>query len=152
MQEHDGQPPRDVGPALPIVSVVVRGGGPVSVIARLSDPWFDAKFMRNTTAKGSEYTDLLEGADGLWFWCPCGFGKPEFPLDGGRPHGVMVSFANPRGCVPAPADGGSQSRNGGPSRWTIAAGSGLGDLTLQPSIAVGTPECWHGFITGGEIS
>lgn len=121
------------------------------MIARLSDPWFDAKFIKGTTSRGTEYTDQLDGADGVWFWCPCGYGKSEFPLDGGRPHAVQVSFANPRGCAPAPADAGSQSRNGGPSRWTMS-GTGLHDLTLTPSVAVGTPECWHGHITNGEIS
>jgi hypothetical protein len=116
----------------------------------LTDPWFDATFLKGTTAKGHQDTDTLEGADGIFFWCPCGYGKPEFPLDGSRPHGVIVSFANPRGC-PAAVEGGSRSRDGGPSRWTMS-GSGLNDLTLSPSIAVGTPECWHGWIQNGEIS
>jgi Family of unknown function (DUF6527) len=120
------------------------------LIARLTDPWFDAQFLKNTTARGHEESDALEGADGVFFWCPCGYGKPEFPLDGARPHGVIVSFANPRGCAPAPADAGSRSRNGGPSRWTMS-GTGLADLTLTPSVDVGTPSCWHGFITNGEV-
>lgn len=118
---------------------------------RLSDPWFDAKFLKDTTSKGMTYTDDLVGADGLFLWCPCGYGKPEFPLEGGRPHGIYVHFSNPRGCSPAPADAGSQSRNGGPSRWVIDSGSGIADLTLSPSIAIGTLECWHGYIKAGEV-
>lgn len=122
------------------------------MIARLTNPWFSAGFIRNTTAKGTYYGDLLNivGADGVRFWCPCGYGKPEFPIDGARPHMVEVSFANPIGCQPAPADAGSQSRNGGPSRWQMT-GTGLDDLTLSPSVAVGPPECWHGYITNGEV-
>lgn len=122
------------------------------MIARLSDPWFAVRFMTKTTAKEWYHHDTLEGADGIEFWCPCGYGKPEFPLEGARPHGVIVSFANPRGVPPAPADAGSQSRNGGPSRWTLANEStGVDNLTLTPSIAVGRPECWHGYITNGEV-
>ena len=109
------------------------------MIAKLTDPWFEARFMAGTTARGHHYVDTLDGADGVLLWCPCGYGKAEFPIDGGRPHAVMVSFANPRGCGPAPADAGSQSRNGGPSRWTMI-GTGLHDLTLSPSVAVG-PAC-----------
>jgi hypothetical protein len=121
------------------------------MIARLDDPWFDAAFLAETTATGHREIDTLEGADGVFFWCPCGYGKPEFPLGGGRPHGVIVSFANPRGAPVAPPDAGSQSRNGGPSRWQMS-GDGLVNLTLSPSIAVGTPECWHGFIQNGIVT
>jgi len=117
----------------------------------LTDPWFEAQFVCNTTAEGHTYADALEGSDGIQFWCPCGYGKPEYPLAGARPHAVHVSFANPRGCDPAPLDAGSRSRQGGPSRWEIRDGTGLEDLTLHPSIAVGTPECWHGFIQQGQV-
>ena len=116
---------------------------------RLSDPWFEAQFCRKTTAQGFELADELEGADGVQFWCPCGYGKPEFPLDGGRPHAIIVTFSNPRGCDPAPADAGSRSAGGGPSRWTMR-GTGIHDLTLEPSIAVGGG-CWHGYVTNGEV-
>jgi hypothetical protein len=118
------------------------------MIARLDDPWFDAEFVAESTANGSRSIDALDGADGVFFWCPCGYGKPEYPIDGARPHGVLASFANPRGCAAAPADGGSQSRHGGPSRWTMN-GTGLADLTLSPSIDV---ICWHGFVTKGIIT
>lgn len=121
------------------------------MIAKLSDPWFEARFVTDTTARGHRYVDTLDGADGVLFWCPCGYGKTEYPLDGARPHAVMVNFANPRGCAPAPPDAGSRSRGGGPSRWTMS-GTGLHDLTIQPSVAVGTPECWHGWITNGDVS
>jgi hypothetical protein len=124
------------------------------LIARLDDPWFEAEFQKNTTAKGHEGTDSLEGADGIFLWCPCGYGKPGFPLDGARPHGLIVSFANPRGCPPAPPDAGSRSAGGGPSRWTIVSGTGLSDLTLSPSVDVGskTSKCWHGFIQNGIVT
>ena len=121
------------------------------MIARLDDPWFEARFLRNTTVSGFCHSDRLEGSDGLSFWCPCGYGKPEFPIDGARPHEVIVSFANPRGCAPAPANAGSHDRNGAPSRWTIVRGSGISDLTLNPSIDVGEPSCWHGFVEDGIV-
>jgi len=35
----------------------------------LTDPWFEAQFMCRTTATGHEYADVLEGADGIQFWC-----------------------------------------------------------------------------------
>ncbi len=109
--------------------------------------------MRNTTKK-SWYTkdpENIKGADGLLFWCPCGYGKPEFPIDGARPHGVVVSFANPIDAPPVPPDAGSMNREGKPSRWVVS-GTGLHDLTLSPSIAVGAnPECWHGWIQNGKV-
>lgn len=133
------------------------------MIARLIDPWFDAEFIKNTNAKGHERAgSQIEGADGVQFWCPCGYGKPDFPIDGGRPHMVLVSFSNPRGCDPAPVDAGSRNRVGDPSRWGMT-GSGLHDLTLTPSIDVGDEvvepdgskvnrSCWHGYVTNGEVS
>ena len=124
------------------------------MIAKLSDPWFEARFTTKTTNTGHRYIDTLDGADGIWLWCPCGYGKPEFPLDGGRPHAIIVSFANPINAPVAPPDSGSQSRPDPvtglchPTRWTIS-GTGLDDLTLSPSVDV---ICWHGYITNGEIS
>jgi len=112
---------------------------------KLTDPYFEAKFMKNTTAAGWSRTSELVGADGVWFYCPCGVGNPN------GAHGVIVSFANPRGCSPAPPDAGSQSRDGKPSRWTMT-GTGLADLTLQPSVDVGTPSCWHGWVKNGEVT
>lgn len=123
------------------------------MIARLSDPWFAAVFTSGTTATGYRKQDVLDGADGVRFWCPCGYGKAQYPVDGARPHAVIVSFANPHGCAPAPPDAGSRSRDGGPSRWTMS-GTGLHDLTLNPSVDAG-PEgasCWHGWIVNGEVS
>jgi hypothetical protein len=121
------------------------------VIARLDDPWFNVVFTSKTTREGYVHQDALEGADGVRFWCPCGYGKVEFPLDGARPHAVIVLFANPQGCAAAPPDAGPQSRNGGPERWTMA-GTGVHDLTLNPSVNVGTPSCWHGWIKNGEVT
>lgn len=75
----------------------------------------------------------LAESQGLLFTCPAC-----------RNHLLQVGFAD-RGLEPHQA---SQSRNGGPSRWTVAQSStGYADLTLTPSIDSG---CWHGFITNGE--
>ncbi len=122
-------------------------------MARLTDEWFDASFYGEASALGHRYLPSIEGAQGVQFWCPCGYGKAEFPLEGGRPHAVMVPFSNPRNAPELPADHGPHSRsdpNHHP-RWTMA-GTSLEDLTTTPSVAVGTPECWHGYITNGEVS
>lgn len=120
------------------------------MIGRLDDPWFGATFIGNTTAAGHHMDVPFQEADGVFFWCPCGFGKPAYPLDGPRPHGVIVSFANPPSGRPVPANAGSRSRSGGPSRWTVS-GTSLADLTLSPSVDVGNPSCWHGFVEKGVV-
>lgn len=119
----------------------------------LTDLWFDAQFLGEMTVTGHKYIDGIDGAQGIFFWCPCGFGKPEFPLDGGRPHGVIVPFRNPRNAPQLAPDVGPHSRNNPDAhpRWTVS-GTGLADLTLSPSIDVGAPgSCWHGFITDGQV-
>lgn len=122
--------------------------------ALLTDPWFDAKFYGRVSAKGEMWhLDGIEGAQGVQLWCPCGFGKPEYPLTGGRPHGLLVPFANPRNAPLLP-DNHGPLRTGDPNaprpRWAMT-GTGLADLSCSPSVAVGSPECWHGFLTNGEV-
>jgi hypothetical protein len=127
------------------------------MIARLDDLWFEAEFITKTTKTGHWHHDKLDGADGLLFWCPCGYGKSEFPLDGGRPHAIIISFANPINASVVPSDAGSQSRPDPvtgqchPSRWMVS-GTGLNDLTLSPSVNNGNDSCWHGYITDGIIT
>lgn len=138
---------------------------------RLIEPWFEARFYGFISADGSHWNVhpetkqpiALADAQGLELWCPCGIdardenGELNYPLDlslnKGRPHGVMIPFANPPSGIPCPPDHGPFSRDGqSHPRWTVS-GSGLDDLTLTPSVAVGPAdkECWHGFITAGEI-
>lgn len=124
---------------------------------RLTDSWFEAEFISRTTVSGHyRQGDQIEGADGILFYSPCGYGTND------GTHAVLVSFANPRNAPAVPANAGSQNRNGQPSRWTMS-GTGLHDLTLTPSIDLTTPRppppkdefwhaCWHGFITVGEIT
>jgi hypothetical protein len=64
---------------------------------------------------------------------------------------VIVSFANPIHTKVAPPGSGSSDRHGKPTRWMVT-GNDLSDLSLSPSIDVGDPACWHGFITGGVVS
>lgn len=137
--------------------------------ARLTDPWFDAEFYGEVAPSGTLRLKHEDGSpmafaesQGLFLWCPCGYGlldkdgKERYPLDLsrnlGRPHGLLVPFANPPSGVQLPADHGPLSRDGASHpRWTVS-GTGLLDLTLTPSIAVGKDrECWHGFITTGEV-
>lgn len=123
--------------------------------AKLNDVWFEAKFIGFIEPDGSSYRHrhedgrdiTFEEAQGILLWCPCGYGDPKYPLDGGRPHGLLVIFAG-RG---APDDFGpfSKDKKSHP-RWNVG-GSSLNDLTCTPSVAVGNPECWHGFITNGEL-
>ena len=140
-----------------------------SLPARLTDPWFEAEFYGEVNADtwrqnhedGSPMT--FKESQGLFLWCPCGYGaldkdgKERYPLDLslnlGRPHGVIVPFANPPSGVSLPADHGPVSRDGkSHPRWTVS-GTGLHDLTITPSIAVGKdPECWHGFVRNGEVT
>lgn len=121
--------------------------------ASLQDPWFEAQFYGRAndygyTLQGGE----IEGAQGLFSWCPCGFGRAEYPLEGPRPHAIIVPFANPRNVPAVPEWHGPENKNGGARpRWTMS-GNGLGDLTLSPSIDVGTPSCWHGYIRLGRVS
>lgn len=69
----------------------------------------------------------LAEANGLLFTCP------KCP-DG---HSVVVWFAG----VPLKA------WRSGPGRWHVTGGTGLGDLTLSPSIQTA---CWHGWVRSGE--
>lgn len=112
---------------------------------RLADPWFEAEFYGDATATGHRRRPSIDGAQGLFLWCPCGLaGKPV--------HGLLVPFANPRNAPPAPPDHGPVSRDGKRNpRWTMS-GTGLDDLSLTPSIDVGDDHCWHGFITNGEVT
>lgn len=133
------------------------------MIARLTDPWFEAAFYGQIEAgnadqhQGGSFTmqDSIDGAQGVTLWCPCGYGKPEFPLDGGRPHAIIIPFANPRGAPSVPEDHGPKSADNptGPRpRWQLVSGASLADLTLAPSVAVGSdPQCWHGWIQSGEV-
>ncbi|HSZ58602.1 MAG TPA: DUF6527 family protein [Tepidisphaeraceae bacterium] len=137
---------------------------------KLTDPWFDAAFFYGAQPDGScrlHHPDgtptLFSEAQGLFLWCPCGYGALDkdgalkFPLDlslnHGRPHGVMVCFANPPCGIALPPDFGPTSK-GDKSRhprWNVG-GTGLADLTLSPSVDVGDPSCWHGHIHQGEIT
>jgi Family of unknown function (DUF6527) len=107
---------------------------------KLTDPWFEARFLREVTEKGSRLGGEFQGAQGLFMYCPCAFGKSDV-----RAHRLRILFANPDGALPA-APGIVPL-----PRWTVS-GSGLADLTLCPSVAVGEPECWHGYITKGDIT
>jgi hypothetical protein len=137
-------------------------------IALLTDPWFEAHFYGYVEegswriAHDGGAPLRFEEAQGLFLWCPCGYGQREkdgslkYPLDlslnHGRPHGLIVPFSNPPSGIPLPAGHGPIGRDGKTRpRWTVS-GSGLNDLTITPSIAVGKdPECWHGFITAGKV-
>lgn len=132
--------------------------------ARLVDPWFEAEFIGNIATDSKSYRRQgasIEGAQGLLLWCPCGYGKAEYPLDGGRPHACLIPFANPRGAALCPPAFGPVARKHKPDspdvhpRWTMS-GDGLENLTITPSVDVGGDEpgssCWHGFITAGVIT
>lgn len=116
-------------------------------MTRLTDPWFEAEFYGHVSTTGhARQGSVIEGAQGLFLWCPCGY-----PHDASA-HGLLIPFANPRNAPAVPPDHGPISRDGSHHpRWTMA-GSGLQDLTLAPSVDVGAPSCWHGFIKNGEVT
>lgn len=127
---------------------------------RLADKWFEAQFYCQIAEDGSmrlawesKMPITFAQAQGLFLWCPCGYGKPEFPLEGARPHGVLIPFANPPCGIPCPAAHGPwNNEHTHRPRWRVESGSGLDDLTLSPSVLVGAaPGCWHGFIQNGEV-
>lgn len=67
-------------------------------------------------------------------------------------HAIDVPFADRSNAAPVPAEFGPRTRGGvARFRWTVR-GTSLADLTIMPSIDVGTPSCWHGHITNGEIT
>lgn len=84
-----------------------------------------------------EHKTDADGANAILFQCPCG------------EHHNLIAFVP---TLNAPDANAGLSSNGG--RWNRIAGGDLDTLTLRPSIAVkskGTQECWHGFITNGEV-
>jgi uncharacterized protein DUF6527 len=133
--------------------------------AALINQWFEAHFIAEACDDGSFRVNNgdvpFSQSQGLFLWCPCGFGavnedgSERYPLDlslnRGRPHGVLIPFSNPPSGIAVPAGFGPLSRDKkSRPRWTVS-GTGLHDLTLSPSVTVGDPECWHGFITMGIV-
>jgi hypothetical protein len=112
----------------------------------LTDPWFEAEFYGK--AHEQCFTRIganIDGAQGLFLWCPCGYSTDKC-------HGLIVPFANPRNAPELPPDHGPTSRDGSyHPRWQMG-GDGLHNLTISPSIDVGTDSCWHGHITGGAVT
>lgn len=117
---------------------------------KLNEPWFQADFIGEITPTGSyRKIDSIEGAQGLFLYCPCKYGKSE------DAHGLIICFKNPRNALQAPEnfpDPDKFTRDGKQNpRWSMS-GNDLSNLDLTPSVAVGgDKECWHGFITNGEI-
>jgi len=99
---------------------------------KLTDPFFEASFYKYidpVSRKDCSY----EEAEGLFFTCPCGT------------HSLGIPFA------------GTNHPQSSTHGWQVVCGTGLSDLTLSPSIAVRgganhNEECWHGFITNGEVT
>ncbi len=125
----------------------------------LTDPWFEAYFFCDANSEGGYRRCLVEEGDipfeksqGIVLWCPCGVDDPRYPLDGGRPHGVMIPFLNPPCGVPVPENFGPFSSDDKTHPRWVVGGSGLHNLTLTPSVNVGSPSCWHGFIKNGIVS
>jgi hypothetical protein len=88
--------------------------------------------------KGFLHVDSLEQAQGILFLCPFCYQKNGGDIG---THSVLVWFRN-RGVIDEEHE------------W-IVSGTGYNDLTLQPSIDLTqntTQPCWHGFVTGGEVT
>lgn len=103
----------------------------------------EAEFIRHEERDGSVYSKpvaTLAEAHAVQFLCPGCFTKNGGPVG---THAVWVTFRDRN----VPDHLGSQSRQGGPSRWT-ATGDSLENLTLAPSVDC---ECWHGHVVNGAI-
>jgi len=104
----------------------------------------DPQFVRYTGNGGHQEVDSFGEAQGVLFVCPSCYRKNGNSDIG--VHMVLVWFRDrgvPVDAVPKPA------------RW-MASGTGLGDLTLSPSVNLQTDEHsrdeWHGFVTNGEVT
>ena len=86
----------------------------------------------------------LDEAQGVQFLCPKCFAR-----NGGSvgTHWCEVSFEG-RGVAELQ---GSHGAGGEPTRWCVS-GTGLADLSTQPSIQIVGGCGWHGFITSGDAS
>ena len=82
--------------------------------------------------------DSLSEADGVRFLCPKCFSVNKGEIGTHRIH-IYFSGKNTPPSV----------NNG--VRWDVT-GTGLHDLTITPSILLGTGCAWHGFITNGEAT
>jgi len=100
--------------------------------------------------------DKVEGAQGVMFQCPrCAQGKEIAEEEGRRfvrgAHYIRIFFSNPRGTEVAPPEVDNNPR------WEMS-GTGIDDLTLQPSINLDLPEngpnsCkWHGWVKNGDAA
>ncbi len=109
----------------------------------------DAEFFRWAEYDGSDglgkrtcipHVATLAEAQGVIFDCP---------VCRSPGHSVMVGFRD-RGV---PAHLGTRDLAGNQTLWQVS-GTGLHDLTLQPSVdcTPSNPKCWHGFVTNGSIT
>jgi len=90
----------------------------------------------------------LADAQGVFFQCPlCAEGKPRSSAAVIGAHYFGVTFAD-RGVLPHQ---GCHGTNGEPTRWQVT-GTGLDDLTTQPSIQIQGGCNWHGYITDGAAA
>lgn len=82
-------------------------------------------------------TDDVAKAQGLMMLCPGCYAKNSGPVG---THSILLLFKD-RG-VP-------ETEEPLPGRW-IPSGLDLAHLTVRASVLI--PDCWHGFITDGEVS
>lgn len=114
------------------------------MIASLTDPWFEVKFIHDVKPDLSFRVDNeFGGSQGLRMWCPCSFGKKDV-----RTHGLIIPFAVPG----IPPNFGPHDKSGNHPRWA-RSGAGMSSLTLSPSVLVNIENpCWHGFIQNGFVT
>lgn len=103
------------------------------------------KFMWGPTPVRYQFENVntVAEADQIMFLCPACFAKNHGDVG---THSVLVSFAGRN----IPDEAGSRNSQGKPSRWT-ATGNNLDDLVLTPSILIGLPCQWHGFVGSSGI-
>jgi hypothetical protein len=88
--------------------------------------------------------DTFAEAHGIRFLCPKSFVAETADVGA---HSIYIWFEG----SPVPPEIG-RNKDGQTMRWR-ATGTGLHDLTLQPSIQEQDDHCkWHGFVTNGDAT
>lgn len=115
----------------------------------LADKYHGRKRPDGTTQWGGflvdviDHVDTLAEADGIWFDCPLCYAKQG---EHRGVHGILIWFAGR-----AAPDRLGKNKAGATVRWNIAAGTGINDLSLMPSIQVVYGCMWHGFVGSNGV-
>ena len=118
---------------------------PVQIVAGDQATWRERGCPTETVIRPVERTIPVQSfgdAQGLWFLCPkCWMANGNSDV---KTHWCDTTFAG-RGALDSQ---GTHGKDGKPVRWN-PTGTGIGDLSLTPSVLIEGGCGWHGFITNG---